>query len=81
MRFVTVSKLRADATKFVSEIESGGEEVVVTKNGKPVALLMAIDESAFSLTPEKREEIGYATRKGDLSKRGGVVAPVRRSGR
>lgn len=36
MKFITVSELKNKATQIVTEIEKNREEVIVTKNGKPV---------------------------------------------
>ena len=44
MKFITVSELKHKATQVVTEIESSKEEVVVTKNGKPVVLIRLISE-------------------------------------
>ena len=49
MRFITVTELRADATRIIREIETTGEEVVITKNGKPVVLIRPISEGEFEL--------------------------------
>jgi len=49
MRFITVTELKQKATQVISEIESTKEEVVVTKNGKPVALIKFISNNAFAL--------------------------------
>ncbi len=49
MKFVTVSELRAHAPKIITELESTGKEVVVTKNGKPVALIRPLEEDEFEL--------------------------------
>ncbi len=49
MRFYTVTELRQRATQIVTEIEESREEVVITKNGKPVVLMCFITEAAFSL--------------------------------
>lgn len=49
MRFFTVSELRQRATQIVAEIESTKEEVVITKNGKPVVLMRFITDEAFRL--------------------------------
>ncbi len=58
MKFVTVSELRQRATQIISEVESTHEQVVVTKMGKPVALIQFITEAAFSLaTNPKRKEV------------------------
>lgn len=49
MRFITVSELRAQAPRIVSEIETTREEVVITKNGKPVVLIRPVEEKEFEL--------------------------------
>ena len=54
MKFITITELKQKATKIVAEIERTKEEVVVTKNGKPVVLMKLIHEEAFSL---KKEEV------------------------
>jgi PHD/YefM family antitoxin component YafN of YafNO toxin-antitoxin module len=57
MKFYTVSELRQRATQIVAEIESTREEVIITKNGKPVVLMRFVTEEAFSLkeTEMKKE--------------------------
>ena len=60
MKFVTVSELRNKATQIVAEIENTREEVIVTKNGKPVVLMRFITDEAFSLKETekvKRKEV------------------------
>ena len=49
MKFITVSVLKNKATQIVTEIEKSREEVIVTKNGKPVVLMRFISDEAFSL--------------------------------
>lgn len=49
MRFITVSELRAQAPRIVSEVETTREEVIVTKNGKPVVLIRPVEEAEFEL--------------------------------
>ena len=57
MKFITVSELRLRATEVVREIESTREEVIVTKNGKPVVMMQFVTDEAFSLKEkEKRKE-------------------------
>lgn len=53
MRFVTVTELRLRATEVIREIETTGEEVVVTKKGKPVVLMRVIEEGEFELKEVK----------------------------
>lgn len=49
MRFITVSELRLHATQVVKELEEQKEEIVVTKNGKPIVLMCLINDTAFEL--------------------------------
>jgi prevent-host-death family protein len=64
MRFITVTELRQRATQIISEIESTKQEVVVTKNGKPVALIQSISNNAFALKePAQRKEVKHGKAK------------------
>lgn len=55
MKFITVSELRNKATQIVTEIEQSREEIIVTKNGKPVVLMKFITDEAFSLKENENE--------------------------
>lgn len=55
MKFITVSELRAQATSIVAEIEKRKDEVIVTKNGKPVVLIRAVAEGEFELKAKKKK--------------------------
>jgi antitoxin (DNA-binding transcriptional repressor) of toxin-antitoxin stability system len=58
MKFITVTELKQRATQVVSEIESTKEEVVITKNGKPVVLMQFITDEVFNLKEKvKRKEV------------------------
>ena len=54
MKFITVTELKLKATQVVSEIERSKEEVVVTKNGKPVVLLRLISDGDFKLKEKQK---------------------------
>ncbi|NIO16196.1 MAG: hypothetical protein GTN70_04230 [Deltaproteobacteria bacterium] len=56
MRFKTVTELRLKATRIVQEIEVTGEEVVITKKGKPVVLMRRVGEEEFALKTKGKEE-------------------------
>ena len=45
--FVSMRDLQRRAGKVVDEATESGKPVVVTRNGKPVAILTAVDEEAF----------------------------------
>jgi PHD/YefM family antitoxin component YafN of YafNO toxin-antitoxin module len=55
MKFISVSELRNKATQIVTEIEKNREEVIVTKNGKPVVLMRFITDEVFSLKEDSKE--------------------------
>ena len=57
MKFVTVSELRLKATQVVAKIESTKEEVIITKNGKPVVLMRFITDEAFALKENEKKKI------------------------
>ncbi len=57
MKFYTVSELRQRATQIVTEMEGSREEVIITKNGKPVVLMCLISEDAFSLKENVKEKV------------------------
>lgn len=69
MKFITVSELRLKATEVVREIENTREEVIVTKNGKPVVLMKFITDEAFSLKEEEKGKEKGKHGKGYISKR------------
>jgi len=58
MKFITVTELKQRATQIVSEIENTREEVIVTKNGKPVVVMQYITEQAFTLKEKGKEKGG-----------------------
>jgi prevent-host-death family protein len=48
LRFVTVTELQQRATAIVTEVERSGKlQVIITKNGKPVAILQRVTEEEF----------------------------------
>lgn len=49
MKFITVTHLKMSATEVVRDIQTTHEEVIVTKNGKPVVLMQMISDDAFQL--------------------------------
>lgn len=66
MKFITVSELKQRATQVVTEIEGTREEVVITKNGKPVVLMQFITDEVFSLTEKFKGKEGKKYGKGHL---------------
>jgi len=56
MKFITVSDLSHKATLIVSEMESTGEEVVITKKGRPLILMSLVSNSDFALKEKGGKE-------------------------
>lgn len=56
VKFVTVSELRLRATQIVSEIEETKNQVVVTKNGRPVVVISPAREDDFSYREEPKKK-------------------------
>jgi antitoxin (DNA-binding transcriptional repressor) of toxin-antitoxin stability system len=59
MRFVTVTELKQRATQIVSQIQASGEEIVITKNGKPVVLMRNVDEKEIVLMASMESKQGH----------------------
>jgi prevent-host-death family protein len=55
MKFITVSELRGNATRIVHEVEQTGEEVIITRNGRPVALIRKVEQDEFTLKGGRAE--------------------------
>ncbi len=48
-KFLTVTELAQRTTGIIRELETSGEEVIITKRGKPVAVIRLFSESQFRL--------------------------------
>lgn len=59
LKFRTVTELKQKASEFVSEVEGhAGKRIIITKNGRPVAVLQGVTEEELSF--DKANEIQYA---------------------
>lgn len=67
MKFITVTELKQRATQIVAEIETTREEVIITKNGKPVVLIRPVEAKEFKLDTSMKG--GKENGKGNLQKR------------
>lgn len=88
MPFVSMRDLQRQASKVVDEATESGKPVVVTRNGKPVAILTAVDEEAFEdfvmvnlmgIVADV-EEAYDASRDGDVRKANDVLSEIRAAG-
>ncbi|OGW10890.1 MAG: hypothetical protein A2W77_02140 [Nitrospinae bacterium RIFCSPLOWO2_12_39_16] len=67
MKFITVTELKQRATQIVADIETTREEVIITKNGKPVVLIRPVEAKEFKLDTSMKG--GKENGKGNLQKR------------
>ncbi len=56
MKFITVTELKQKATQIVSEIEKTRNDVIVTKNGKPVVLMRSVTDEEIELKERKEKK-------------------------
>ncbi len=60
MKFLTVTELRLKATEIIREIEQTGDDVVVTKKGKPVVLMQRVTDEVFTLKkPKEKQQLSF----------------------
>lgn len=50
MRFCTIAELKAHAPEIVRETESRGSQCLITRHGKPMALIVPISEEEIEWT-------------------------------
>lgn len=66
-RIVKASEFRAKCLKLMDEVAESGEEIVITKNGRPVSRLVPYRERPKSL---------FGIDRGKIEIRGDIVAPI-----
>ncbi len=55
LKVKTVTELQKEASKIVSDVVSTGKQVIITKNGKPVAVLQRVTEEELSFDKPKKK--------------------------
>ena len=66
-RMIKASEFKAKCLKLMDEVAENGEEIVITKNGKPVAKLTAYRERPKTL---------FGIDKGRLEILGDIISPI-----
>ena len=66
-RTIKASEFKAKCLKLMDEVAENGEEIVITKNGKPVAKLIAYRERPKTL---------FGIDKGRLEILGDIISPI-----
>ncbi len=67
-RMMKVSEFKAKCLGLVDDVANGGEAVIITKHGKPVARLMPVERPRF--------ENAYGAMKGQIKILGDIIAPA-----
>ena len=66
-RVMKASEFRAKCLKLMDEVADSGEEIVITKHGRPVSRLVPYRERPKSL---------FGIHRGKMEIRGDIVAPI-----
>jgi len=69
MERVTVSKFTNSCLSFLEQVKKTGQPVLVTKNGKPIALLSAAEQSKKNARP-------FGCMKKTITVKGDIISPV-----
>ena len=67
MRTMKASEFKAKCLKLMDEVADSGEEIVITKNGRPVSRLVPYRDRPDSL---------FGALAGTVTIRGDIVAPI-----
>ena len=74
-RTVKATEFKAKCLKLMDKVAETGEEIVITKNGKPVAKLTPYRETSSELVPETRESM-FGKDRGKIRILGDIVSPM-----
>ncbi len=55
LKFTTVTELKQKTSEFVSEVERTGKQIIITRNGIPVAVLQRVTEEELSFDKPKKK--------------------------
>ena len=67
MRIIKASEFKAKCLELMDEVTASGEQLVITKRGKPISLLAPYPDRSASLFGRHRDS---------LKIRGDIVAPI-----
>ena len=74
-RTIKASEFKAKCLKLMDEVAETGEEVIITKNGKPVAKLTPYGRRE-ELTAREETESMYGKDRGKIQILGDIVSPM-----
>lgn len=71
MKYVSAAEFKAKCLKLMDEVQAGGEPVTVTKRGKPVVTVAAVE-----LEPAAERKSLLGCMKGTVTIHGDIVGPI-----
>lgn len=74
-RTMKASEFKAKCLKLMDDVAESGEEIIITKNGKPVAKLTPYSKRK-EITARKKPESMYGIDRGKLQILGDIVSPM-----
>ena len=74
-RTITASEFNAKCLELMNEVTESGEEIIITKNGKPVAKLAPYKEQGKTLVHQKPESM-FGKDRGKIKILGDIVSPM-----
>ena len=72
---IQASEFQSQCLKLLDEVAETGKEIIITKNGKPVAMLTPYREQRIT-TPRKKAKSMYGADKGKIGTFGDIVSPM-----
>ena len=75
-RTIKASEFKAKCLKLMDEVAESGEEIIITKNGKPVAKLTAYKPAADEMPSQDRPKSMFGIDRGKLQILGDIVSPM-----
>ncbi len=74
-RTIKASEFKAKCLKLMDEVAESGAEIIITKNGRPVAKLTPYSKRK-EITARKKPESMYGIDQGKLQILGDIVSPI-----
>ena len=75
-RTIQASEFEAKCLELMDEVVESGEEIVITKQGRPVSRLVPYREKAQEVKKTKKAKTLFGINKGEIQILGDIVSPM-----
>lgn len=75
-RTIQASEFKAKCLELMDEVEESGEEIVITKQGRPVSRLVPYREKAQEVKKSKNLKSPFGADRGKIKIHGDIVGPM-----